>query len=270
MIGNYFNILLAKVYRSYAVARHFISRYPRKRFFGEYRLVEIPAQFESLNSQYLYFHQRFWTSVPLWLRQHRKYFTLEQRGFGEDAFHAMWLDILSEYKPKRLLEIGVYRGQVISLWSLIAKHRNIDCTIHAISPFSPAADDVSVYLSDIDYYGDVIRNFNHFGLPLPHLHKGLSTDSAMRDVIKSDQWDLIYIDGSHDYEVVKRDFENCSKMLATDGLLVLDDAAVGTSFNAPPYASNGHPGPSQVASEIDRSLFEEILSVGHNRVFRKT
>jgi hypothetical protein len=33
--------------------------------------------------------------------------------------------------------------------------------------------------------------------------------------------------------------------------------------------TRGHPGPSKVAQEIDRALFEEALQVGHNRVFLK-
>lgn len=35
------------------------------------------------------------------------------------------------------------------------------------------------------------------------------------------------------------------------------------------YTFAGHPGPSLVASEIDPKLFEEIISVGHNRVYKK-
>jgi len=35
------------------------------------------------------------------------------------------------------------------------------------------------------------------------------------------------------------------------------------------YSSAGHPGPSKVAIEIDLNIFEEILSVGHNRIFKK-
>jgi hypothetical protein len=39
----------------------------------------------------------------------------------------------------------------------------------------------------------------------------------MREVIKSIKWDLIFIDGNHDYEVVKEDFEICSKNIKKGG-----------------------------------------------------
>ncbi|MDC3267205.1 class I SAM-dependent methyltransferase, partial [Gammaproteobacteria bacterium] len=189
--------------------------------------------------------------------------------FGEDAFHALWYKLINEYKPKNMLEIGVYRGQVISLWALVAKELNMTCEIHGISPFTSAGDEVSAYISNINYYEDVINNFNHFSLSLPKLHRGFSTDAKMIDVIKSRKWDVVYIDGSHDYDVVKSDFDICSSMLSSSGILIIDDSAVHTSFKPPIYSSAGHPGPSRLANEINKDVFKEILSVGHNRVFQK-
>ena len=151
----------------------------------------------------------------------------------------------------------------------IAKELNMRCEIHGISPFTSAGDEVSVYISNINYYEDVINNFNHFSLSLPKLHKGFSTDAKMLDVINSKEWDTIYIDGSHDYDVVKSDFDICSSMLSSNGIIILDDSAFYTGFKPPIYSSVGHPGPSRLADEIDGDVFKEILSVGHNRVFKK-
>ena len=91
----------------------------------------------------------------------------------------------------------------------------------------------------------------------------------MMDVIRSKKWDVVYIDGSHDYNVVKSDFGLCSSVLSSGGIIVMDDSALYTSFKPPIYSSGGHPGPSSVADEINRDVFKEILSVGHNRVFKK-
>jgi hypothetical protein len=52
-------------------------------------------------------------------------------------------------------------------------------------------------------------------------------------------------------------------------VIVLDDSALGTAYRPPAFASGGHPGPSRVAAEIDRTGFREILRVGHNRTFRR-
>lgn len=269
MLAKLFRSLFVRVKNWYAGVYYFFSKKYVEEYDLELHASTVPENFNTLQKQYMFFHHSFWNKMPKYVQEHRMYFKQEQRGFGEDAFHAMWYELLREYRPKRLLEIGVYRGQVLSLWAMVAKNFDITCDVHGISPFSPAGDAVSTYIDGIDYHDDVLANFKHFSLPLPNLHRGFSTDPAMIDVVKSKQWDLIYIDGSHDYEVVKRDFSECSANLSENGLIVLDDSAVGTNFNGPIYSNAGHPGPSRLAGEIDTAEFKEILSVGHNRVFQK-
>jgi predicted O-methyltransferase YrrM len=88
-------------------------------------------------------------------------------------------------------------------------------------------------------------------------------------LIRSRAWDWIYIDGNHDYDVVRPDWQVCAEHVRPGGLIVLDDAAISSAYQPPPVATRGHPGPSRVTDEIDRGRFEEILQVGHNRVFQK-
>src|SRR5262249_10669127 len=141
-------------------------------------------------------------SAPEWLRQHRWFFSQESRGFGEDAFHAMWFKLLSERRPRRCLEIGVYRGQVISLWLLIAEKMGFPIEVHGISPFSPAGDSVSKYIEGLDYYADVLANCARFSSERPRLLRAYSTDAEAVALINVGSWDLIYIDGSHEEAVV--------------------------------------------------------------------
>jgi len=268
MLYRIYNLIYGKLKKiKSSFIYHFSKKYNRN-YDIDISLSMVQKQFKDLQEQYGLFHHYFWHNVPGWLREHRTYFKTQQRGFGDDAFHAMWYLLLSEFRPTNLLEIGVYRGQVISLWSLIAKNISITPEIHGISPFSNDGDEVSAYI-DIDYHSDVMNNFNHFSLTLPHLHRGYSTDPEMVAVIQSVKWDVIYIDGSHDYEIVKSDFEICVSSLSNQGIIVLDDSALYTDYNPPLYASAGHPGPSKVASEIGKNRFREILSIGHNRVFQK-
>jgi hypothetical protein len=242
----------------------------RKNFYINFdSLQEINEYYNSIDEVYDYFHHYFWNLAPIWLKEHRAYFKNGNKGFGEDAFHAMWYLIFNFYKPISVLEIGVYRGQSLSLFSLLAKKMNYSIDLHGISPFDSSGDEVSIYLRELNYYEDVLTNFSKFSLPNPNLHKGFSTNSEMVGVIKSKKWDLIYIDGNHDYDVAKFDFDNCSKMLKVGGLLVLDDSSLNLTYNPNFYASKGHPGPSTVADEISKNDFVEILTVGHNRVFQK-
>lgn len=217
---------------------------------------------------YRHFHQKL---APE-LRAHREYFRQPRgnpRGFGEDAFHVMWHALFQEFKPASYLEIGVYRGQTISLAALLGRMQGKPCEVCAISPFSSAGDAVSKYGAGVDYYADTLANFEHFKLPQPKLHRGYSTDADAVAFIRSRAWDVIYIDGNHDYEVALADWRVCSESVRPGGIVVLDDSGLTTSYRPPPFATGGHPGPSRVAQEIDRARFEEILQVGHNRVFQR-
>jgi hypothetical protein len=212
-----------------------------------------------------YFHTR----LPEPLREHRAYFETGGRGFGEKAFHVMWFLLFREFSPESFLEIGVFRGQTLSLAALLACRFKRDCFTQGISPFSSAGDAVSKYRRDVDYHDDTLKNFAQFSLPAPALLKAYSTDETAEKLIASRAWAFVYIDGNHDYEIARRDWDLCAAHLQPGGLIVLDDSGLTTKYAPPVFATGGHPGPSRLAQEIDRMCFREILQVGHNRVFQK-
>ena len=72
------------------------------------------------------------------LSGHRKFIEKNNLGFGDAAFHAMWVKILEagirKFSRLRALEIGVFKGQIISLWALLAKTYAWPIEISGISP----------------------------------------------------------------------------------------------------------------------------------------
>jgi len=212
------------------------------------------------------FHNR---QFPEELKAHRAYFQTAARGFGEDAFHVMWWMLFRELRPTHFLEIGVYRGQTLSLAALLKRMLGLEGSVTGISPFSPAGDACSTYRKSVNYREDTLENFRHFNLPTPELVQAFSTDAAARERIGQSSWDAVYIDGNHDYDVARGDWELCAQHTRIGGLIVLDDAALLTTYDPAAFATAGHPGPSHLAEEIDRRAFREVLRVGHNRVFEK-
>jgi cephalosporin hydroxylase len=242
---------------------------PQKQFARDTSFTVAAADYPRRNDLHRYMHHYLLNLGPQELRRHRQYYRQNGRGFGEDAFHAMWFTLLREFKPKLCLEIGVYRGQVISLWELIARQLDFPCEVHGISPFTPAGDQVSVYMDGIDYLEDTLANLRHFELPEPTLIRAFSTDPIAVEHIRSRGWDLIYIDGNHDYEVALADYEVCLESLADGGLLVMDDSSLRTDYRPPPFSTAGHPGPSRVLEERAMNELRFLGGVGHNNVFRK-
>lgn len=221
------------------------------------------------NKIYSYMDDFFLYKLPLQFVRHRDYFLKDRRGFGEDAFHSMWYYIFEVYKPVNCLEIGVYRGQTISLWSMLSRYFNYpEVNIVGISPFDQSGDSVSTY-KDIDYYNDTLRNFRKFNLTFSQLIKGRSSDPVSVKSVKQTKWDLIYIDGSHDYEDVLFDYKISMENLSQDGIIVFDDSSIYFDYQPNAKSFKGHEGPSLVASQIASKEMNLVLGVGHNNVFKK-
>jgi hypothetical protein len=223
----------------------------------------------SRNEQYFYCVYFFDHFLPLTLRQHRYYYAQNGRGFGEDAFHAMWFLLFERFRPTSALEIGVYRGQTVTLWKLLARHFGFECQVSCVSPFSAAGDSVSHYAEQVDYFEDMQLNHRHFDLPMPIVCRHFSTAPEAKTFISAQTWDLIYIDGNHDYEIASCDWAICSSAVGPQKLIVLDDSALETGYRPPRFATAGHAGPSRLATELDASQFREIFAAGHNRVFQR-
>lgn len=235
----------------------------------ELKLSSVGETFQNRNHLYAYFHHYYHTRCPQIICDHREYIKRESKGFGEEAFHAMWWLLLLEYKPVQMLEIGVYRGQVISLWSLINKYLQRHSEVHGISPFTSLGDSVSSYIKNLDYKSDVLGTFDFWDLSTPVLVKALSTDPKAVSHIQSKKWDMIYIDGSHEFEVAQKDYKLCLENLKIGGILILDDASLNTDYKPPSFSFAGHPGPSRVAREFADKEMEILGAVGHNNIYKK-
>src|ERR1017187_1885033 len=73
------------------------------------------------------------------LATHRRYVERYRLGFGDPAFHSMGEMLLTEGQNRfgnvEGIEIGVFKGQVVTLWALLAQTHGWSFRIHAITPF---------------------------------------------------------------------------------------------------------------------------------------
>jgi len=232
-------------------------------------------------------------AIPF-LHQHRQHIETNRLGFGDAAFHYLWYlliqHIAQAFPQPKVLEIGVYKGQVISLWKLLESQLQLNLEISAISPlkgnplprspwirrwkqlvnpqFRWSIDAGSIYPED-DYQRCIEKLFAAFNLNLSDIDfvQGYSTDPEVVEKFRTQTFPLIYIDGDHTYEAVEFDIANYAPRVAINGFLVMDDAAY---YRPGSVFWKGHETVSRACElNLPQMGFINVFNVGHNRVYRR-
>ena len=206
------------------------------------------------------------------LIEHRRYVKQNNLGYGEDPFHVVWREIVKNSPNNfNFLEIGVYKGQILSLIKLLSKIYEKNGKILGVSPFNGAGDKYSKYDS-VDYLNTIQTLFNQFNLELninDEIIQGSSIDDNIKTEIKNRGiFDIIYIDGCHDYDCVISDINLMKEITKIGSYIVMDDASCNKIIERK-GAHKGHQDVCRaISDEIESTdMFEEIICVGHNRVF---
>jgi hypothetical protein len=208
----------------------------------------------------------------LTLRIHRD-FTERGYGMGIRAFHWLWKLLVDEMPDGfKMLEVGVYKGQVLSLVRLLADRLRKEAKIFGVtllSSFSGVTGQFPLHPDD-DYKQNIVDLHDHCGQAYPNLIVGDSTSLAIHDHVEEfEPFDIIYIDGCHEYDYVLSDLLFYPTLLRSGGYLVVDDAACDLKQ---PF------GFFQGIEDVCRACrtviltdpqWEHVVTVGHNRVWRK-
>ena len=207
--------------------------------------------------------------IPEFVRL-RKLVEKEVFGFGEFEFYYMHKMILDSLKGKvTFCEIGVYKGQILALYRLMANLFNRDITTIGITPLDSTDGHI-----EADYLRDIHLLHDTFDLVYPIILKYNSTDPEMMDMAKNNfLLDILYIDGGHTKEVVTSDIINYAPLVRSGGYLIIDDSA----NNMEGVYSGRFWGIQAVSNVVDSILppktenaeWEYIGNVIHNRVWKR-
>ena len=166
------------------------------------------------------------------------------------------LRIVKRQNPKAILEIGVDEGEnAIRLISAISKKDNSSNIRYVgVDLFSLMTSDIAreeasqVPKSKRDVELLITSNFPEINF---ELFEGNSNE--MLKNIK-EKFEIIFIDGGHSYETVKKDLELSESLLSDGGLIILDDY---TNRNAEVKAGYGI---ARLVSELDKNKWEIQIS----------
>ena len=180
-------------------------------------------------------------------------------GFGERSFYWMWKLICDTQKPNfNFLEIGVFRGQTLALIQMLQPKAKI----YGVTPL-----DSTDGHWESNYEADIKLIHDTFNLKQPNIIKGLSTEPEIITEANQRQYDIVYIDGGHSYDVVKQDIKNYTPMVKQGGYLVIDDCC--HKYQIPHGMFPGIESVSKAVDEWNQEGFKELFSVVHIRVFKK-
>lgn len=227
-------------------------------------------------------HTKIWNSFkylvnnfPM-LKAHRDWVVQNNWGYGNKSF--WWeFNILTQSMPRnfKFLEIGVFKGSTLSLMSMLNNIHKKNGYIYGITPLTNAGDKYSIH-PDVNYEECIQQIYATFNLDAEDLYilEGFSNDiNIIARIQKEGPFNIIYIDGCHDYEVVVSDIENYKNMIVPGGYMVIDDAS--NDLNIPDdliYMNwKGLPDVTNAVNDtIAKDLnFKMIFAVGHNKIFKK-
>ena len=174
-----------------------------------------------------------------------------------------------------LLEIGVYKGQILSLTQALATRTNKKAKILGVTP-----------LVDKDFGGDdrlpdIQRLFKILNITMENTEiiDGLSQNVKVIERVKQDApFDLMFIDGDHSYEGARSDMNTYVPMLKEGGFLVVNDTNNFRQFPAiydPTHNRESLFTGLEPVSRATRDCLEnnpslkDLLAVMHTRLFQR-
>lgn len=203
------------------------------------------------------------------LKAHRDFVEQNIFGFGERSFHWMWKLLIDEMpKSFTFLEIGVLKGQTLSLIELLAKQQNKKVKRYGVTPLSTEGG-----VWESDYKKDIEFIHDKFGLEKNYtILNGLSEDPEIIKKASKLKLDILYIDGGHEERHITNDIDNYAPLIKVGGYMVIDDCC--NSFSMPFGYFQGIEAVSRVVDgrlppKAPNEYFEFIFSVVHNRIYRR-
>lgn len=207
-----------------------------------------------------------------WLFDHRKWVVSNFWGFGDTCHWWMWKLLVDQLTSGfKFMEIGVYRGAVLSLIARIAGYQSKEGYLYGVTPLKPTTDDYETYSeSPNGYQSDITYACRHWGNNnQPQLMVGMSYEpGVVADAKMYGPFDVVYIDGGHTYECVAMDIFNYVPLLKPGGFLVMDDASWFLNFKPEIWRGYESVGVAiQVYLERICRL-RHLFAIGHNRIWQ--
>ena len=154
---------------------------------------------------------------------------------GWNSTNPIFEYLIKQTQPKTIIEVGTWKGASAINMGRVLKKENLQCTIHCVDTWLGAQEfwlslkhtserDLLLKNGYPQIYYQFLSNVVHNKLQDTIIPLPLPSSTAFK-VLQSQQIqaDLIYIDGSHEYEDALNDIANYKQLLTKDGVIFGDD-----------------------------------------------
>ncbi|MEI8174733.1 MAG: class I SAM-dependent methyltransferase, partial [bacterium] len=131
-------------------------------------------------------------------------------------------DLISNIKPKIVVELGTHYGTSLWSFSQAIKNQNLDTRLYAIDTWE-GEKHTGFYGEDVFETVKKIKENFYSNLQINLIRK--TFNNALVE-FENNSIDILHIDGLHTYEAVKNDFENWLPKMQQNGIILLHDIKV--------------------------------------------
>jgi predicted O-methyltransferase YrrM len=130
------------------------------------------------------------------------------------------LTLTSTKEKIKIAEIGVYKGRCTAMWNTILINEGLDYEYKAIDHFLGSAE----HNKSVNYYEVTLENLK----PILNQVEIIKNDSISESKKYDDEYfDIVYIDASHEYELVLEDVKSWLPKVKKGGIICGDDFTPG-------------------------------------------
>ncbi len=151
--------------------------------------------------------------------------TVTRYNYSNIKRYGQLLELILKFKPKSVLEIGVYKGLRSAQMLSAAKVFNHKVNYYGFDLFENFYSEEKILDKELSKKPNSLDDIQNFlkNRGKINLYKGFTNETLPKFLNKKIKIDFIFIDGGHSIETIRNDWFYVSKMMHENTIVIFDD-----------------------------------------------